>query len=363
MPVHPGRAPFDTDCAVAHRVAMKGTSFFQLLSLTGALALFGCTQPPGAVGQAAGGKAEAGDAAAAAVPEGSPESCANYARRICDQAGGEKSPTCASAKSFTKLISPKVCEVGLAEMAFTITQLESAGKVCKELGERLCKDLGEDTQTCEMVKTQLPQMPAEQCEKMTAEYDKVIKDLEAMEAKNKPLPPEKVAKIAAGENLPSFGNPDATVTIVEFSDFQCPYCSLAANAVNEIKPEYKDKVRVVFRQFPLSFHKQAHLAAQASLAANAQGKFWEYHDKLFANQKQLERANLEAYAEELGLDMDAFKKALDEGTYKETVDAELALGGEVFVSGTPTVFINGKRAANATDAKALAADIDKALAG
>jgi len=344
---------------------MTGSRFIQLVSLTGALALFGCTQPPPGsegAGAAAGDSAKTDDATAAAAGEGSPESCANYAQRICDQAGGEQSPTCVDAKSFTKLLSPKVCEVGLAEMAYTIKQLEAAGEVCDELGKRLCKDLGPETKTCEMVKGQMPKMPAEQCEKMNQEYDKVLADLQRMEAQNKPLEAEAAAKIAAGEDVPSFGNPDAKVTIVEFSDFQCPYCSLAAKAVNEIKPEYKDRVRFVFRQFPLAMHKQAHLASQAALAANAQGKFWEYHDKLFDNQKQLSREDLEKYAEELGLDMDAFKTALDEGTYKDTVDAELELGKEVFVSGTPTMFLNGERVPNSTDAAALAKAIDEALA-
>ena len=120
-------------------------------------------------------------------------------------------------------------------------------------------------------------------------------------------------------------------------------------------------MRFVFRQFPLSFHQQAHLAAQASLAAHAQGKFWEYHDLVFKNQNALGRDALEGYAKELGLDMVAFAKALDEETYKAAVDAELELGQEVFVSGTPTMFVNGKRVANATDATAISSEIDKAL--
>ncbi len=183
-----------------------------------------------------------------------------------------------------------------------------------------------------------------------------------MEAKNNRLPADKIAKLSAGDP-PAFGPEDATVTVVEFSDFECPYCSLAANAVNELKPKYGDRVRFVFRQFPLGFHKQAHLAAQASLAAKEQGKFWEFHDKLFANQKALAREDLEKYAEELGLDMDKFKAALDQGTFKQTVDDELELGSEVFVEGTPTMFINGARVANATDATAIAEALEKALAG
>ena len=345
---------------------MYGKVSSKLLTFVGALALFACVDVP-AAGQAAGaagGSPEASEATAAVAgaPEGGEESCANFARRMCDQAGGDKTQTCTSVKQLSGLLSPKTCEVALADMAFTIAKLEESGKVCAALGTRLCTDLGPDTQTCKMVQGQLPQMPAEQCEQMSGEYDKVLAELQAMEAKNKPLPAEAAAKIAAGD-VPSYGLADSSVTVVEFSDFQCPYCSAAANAVTELKSKYGDRVRFVFRQFPLDFHSQAHLAAQASLAANAQGKFWEFHDKLFANQKALERANLEAYAEELGLDMKAFKLALDEGTYKAAVDTELALGKEAFVQGTPTMFINGTRVANATDAASISAELDKALAG
>src|SRR5690606_31096550 len=125
------------------------------------------------------------------------------------------------------------------------------------------------------------------------------------------------------------GDADAKVTVVEFSDFQCPYCTRAAEVANKVKENYPKGVRFVFRQFPLSFHQDAHLAAQASLAAAAEGKFWEYHDLLFENQKSLGRESLEKYAEQLGLNMATFKKALDEGTYKDAVDKDIELGGKV----------------------------------
>jgi protein-disulfide isomerase len=153
------------------------------------------------------------------------------------------------------------------------------------------------------------------------------------------------------------------VTIVEFSDFQCPYCSRAASVASQIKSKYADKVRFVFRQFPLSFHQNAHIAAQASLAANAQGKFWELHDKMFENQQKLDRESLEASAKEIGLNLAEFKKALDDKTYESIVDAELKLGESVAVDGTPTMFLNGKRIANPTDFDAISKEIDTALAG
>jgi protein-disulfide isomerase len=332
---------------------MNGSSM--LLSLAAALSLLACQAPPVGANQGADSAAKS-DATAA---QGDGESCTTLATKICDQAGAESS-TCASVKKTTSLISANTCAVALADIDYTMQQLAAAGQPCADLSKRLCADLGPESSTCKMVQDQTPQMPGEQCEQMLDQYDKVLADLQQMEARNKPLEAEAIAKIAAGD-VPSYGPEDATVTVVEFSDFECPYCSLAAAAVDQAKEKYGDRVRFVFRQFPLSFHQQAHLAAQASLAAHAQGKFWEFHDKLFANQKQLGRDALEGYAKELGLDMDAFNKALDDGTYKDTVDAELALGQEVFVQGTPTMFVNGARVSNSTDAATVSAAIDAAL--
>ena len=155
----------------------------------------------------------------------------------------------------------------------------------------------------------------------------------------------------------------AKVTIVEFSDFQCPFCSRAAEVAHKVKEKYSSKVRFVFRQFPLSFHQNAHVAAEAALAANAQGKFWEYHDKLFANQNALDRASLEKFAKETGVDVAKLKKALDDKTFAATVDADMKLGEEVAVDGTPTMFLNGTRVPNPTDFDALSQQIEAALAG
>ncbi len=117
----------------------------------------------------------------------------------------------------------------------------------------------------------------------------------------------------------------------------------------------------MFRQFPLSFHKSAKPAAQASLAAHAQGKFWQYHDKLFANQSKLDRASLEQYAKDLGLNMAEFTKAMDSNG--AAVDADVKLGGQAGVSGTPSLFINGKKVSNPTNFEAVEQMIHTALKG
>jgi protein-disulfide isomerase len=292
-------------------------------------------------------------------PKGTATSCSDYSTRICKEAG-DQSPTCANVKSTVELMPPEACAAALAKVDVAVKKIAEKRKSCDTLTTKLCGDLGKDSSTCEMVTRETKNFPTERCDMMMQHYDEVLADLKKQEAKNKPLDPAQMAKLAQGD-APAFGPADAKVTIVEFSDFQCPFCSRAANATTQVKEKYKDKVRFVFRQFPLSFHKDAHLAAQASLAAGAQGKFWEYHDKLFANQQALDRASLEKYAQELGLDMAKFKKALDDKTFAAQVDADFKLGEEVGVDGTPTMFLNGARVANPTDINTISAQIDAAL--
>ncbi|MDJ0762424.1 MAG: thioredoxin domain-containing protein [Myxococcota bacterium] len=285
--------------------------------------------------------------------------CGEYAQKLCDIVD-PKSPTCQSVKTVTDIMPEAACKTGMADIAYSKKKHGDKRAICTELVDKLCAEIGNETKTCEMVRGQTPRFPPERCEMMMKQYDKVVADLKRREEANKPLDAEKQKLISQGE-ASAFGPEDAKVTIVEFSDFQCPYCSKAATAAGEIKKKYSDKVRFIFRHFPLSFHKQAHLASQAALAANAQGKFWEYHDKLFENQRNLERADLEKYAKELGLNMKQFKKALDDETYKKAVDDDLEIGKQVGVQGTPTLFLNGDRVQNPTDAEAISKEIDKAL--
>ncbi|QRK05107.1 thioredoxin domain-containing protein [Archangium violaceum] len=154
-----------------------------------------------------------------------------------------------------------------------------------------------------------------------------------------PKPPVERKQVAA--TGPSKGPENAPITIVEFSDFQCPFCSRAIGTVEEVLKAYPNQVRLVFRQFPLEFHQQAPKAAEASLCAHDQGKFWEYHDTLFANQKALEVPQLKEHAKKVGLDSAAFDKCLDSGAKAEIVKADMADGQKVGVNGTPAFFING----------------------
>lgn len=300
------------------------------------------------------------DKPAAAAGGSTATACKDYKERVCKEAGGDESASCTTIKSATELLAPEACQAALANIDFTVKALGEQKKKCEELTTKLCDGVGAETQTCEMVKTQTKNFTPERCTMMMQHFDEVLADLKKQEERNKPLSEEKVAKISAG-SPPSFGPEDAKVTIVEFSDFECPFCQRAAETSKKVKEKYGDKVRFIFRQFPLSFHKSAHLAAEASLAAHAQGKFWEYHDKLFANQQKLDRPALEGYAKELGLNVATFKKALDTKAHEKTVDEELKLGEEVDVQGTPTMFINGARVADPTNMEQLSAAIDKAL--
>jgi protein-disulfide isomerase len=140
----------------------------------------------------------------------------------------------------------------------------------------------------------------------------------------------------------SKGPKDAPVTIVEFSDFQCPYCARVLPAVKKLEETYGDKLRVVFRHYPLPIHPNAPKAAEAAACAQDQGKFWEMHDKLFSNQQKLQVADLKAAAAELSLDPQVFGQCLDSAQHEALWHADQEQGNAYGVSGTPAFFINGR---------------------
>ncbi len=128
-----------------------------------------------------------------------------------------------------------------------------------------------------------------------------------------------------------------------------------------IKHYGEDKASLVFKHFPLGFHKQAQLAAEASMAAHAQDKFWEFSEEMFANQQKLERAALEDYARKVGLNMDKFTAALDNKTYEERVKEDMALCQKAGVQGTPTIFINGRKYEGPREGPKMIELIDKEI--
>ena len=188
-------------------------------------------------------------------------------------------------------------------------------------------------------------------------YDVIMKDAKsevpaapagqpAPEAEKTPDQDQTIYKVEAGDSQAK-GPKNAPITMVIFSDFQCPFCARVEPTLSQIEKEYGGKVRQVWKNYPLPFHNNAEPAAEAAMAAGAQGKFWEMHDKLFANNTALDRPNLEKYAQELGLNMAKFKADLDSSKYKSVIESETKEGQAVGVNGTPAVFINGRKISGA----------------
>jgi protein-disulfide isomerase len=161
---------------------------------------------------------------------------------------------------------------------------------------------------------------------------------------------------------PALGNGNAAVTLVEFSDFQCPFCARVMPTLKRVRETYGDRVRIVWKDFPLtSIHPQAFKAAEAGQCAREQGKFWEYHDRLFANQQALEPEFLKKYAADAGLDAAKFNTCLDTAQYGDRVQEQMGIGTGLGVGSTPTVFINGRLVSGAQPYDVFTTIIDEEL--
>jgi protein-disulfide isomerase len=170
----------------------------------------------------------------------------------------------------------------------------------------------------------------------------ISKLMDASPKAHRPKLLEEPVKIPV-DGAPVKGQADARITLVEFSDFECPYCSAAEKQVDIVMAAYPKDLKLVYKQFPLSMHPHAEIAAEASLAAREQGKFWEMYEVLFKNFRTLSRNSIMAMAKDIGLDMDKFKADLDSGKYKAVVEKDLADGEAAGVYGTPAFYINGKQ--------------------
>lgn len=140
---------------------------------------------------------------------------------------------------------------------------------------------------------------------------------------------------------PTMGPADAVITVVEFSDFQCPFCARSAATVKQLVDKYHGKVRLVFQDFPLPIHKDAAKASEAAACAHDQGKFWEFHDRLYQNQNNLSPAELKRYAADLGLDGPTFNACLDAAKHAADWRRTKAIGEAYGITGTPAFFVNG----------------------
>jgi len=164
-------------------------------------------------------------------------------------------------------------------------------------------------------------------------------------------------------NSPTLGPKDAKVTIVEFSDFQCPFCTRGKQTMDEVMKMYPKDVKLVFKNLPLPMHPEAVPSAKAALAANKQGKFWEFHDALFANQAKLNEAFYLEQAKTLGLDVEKFKVDMASEEIAKQVKDDAELGNKLGINGTPGFFVNGVPVKGAYPVPHFKMIIDRVLAG
>jgi protein-disulfide isomerase len=148
--------------------------------------------------------------------------------------------------------------------------------------------------------------------------------------------------VAIESHDPARGPATAPITIIEFSDFQCPYCARVTPTLDKLRAAYPDKIRLVFKDFPLPNHTQAPKAAEAAHCAGEENKYWEMHDKLFANPQALDVATLKQHATTLGLDQAKFTQCLDSGKFADAVKADMELGSKLGINSTPTLYVNGR---------------------
>ena len=219
--------------------------------------------------------------------------------------------------------------------------------------------------SCGMSREEATEIKKKQ-EEILAKLDSIIPKVDKLAAPP-PAParpgrpdPGKVYSFPVGES-PVKGPADAWVTILEVSDFQCPFCKRVGPTLKQIEEKYGDDVRIVFKYNPLSFHNRAKPAARAAECAHEQGKFWPMHDKLFENQGQLEDAQLESYAGAVGLDVKKWKSCYASNKYDARIEADQKQAVTLGARGTPAFFINGRYLGGAQPFSSFQALIDEEL--
>jgi protein-disulfide isomerase len=216
---------------------------------------------------------------------------------------------------------------------------------------------GEQGQVREQIRSYL------QNQKLNAKRDEFLKSLRSQAKVVINLKPPPVLRVEiSADGAPFKGPAKAPVTIVEFSDFHCPFCRRVIPTLTQIESKYGDKIKLVFRDFPIEgLHPGATKAHEAARCANEQGKFWPYHDKLFAGPPKSSPEIFKAFAKELGLDVASFETCFDAGKYQADIKKDIEEGNRVGVTGTPAFFINGRLISGAQPLEAFARIIDDEL--
>jgi protein-disulfide isomerase len=201
----------------------------------------------------------------------------------------------------------------------------------------------------------------ERVEKIEKSQKELLTSWQKRFSKRPSIDYNKVYDIKIGKS-PVRGAEDAKVTLVEFSDFQCPYSQRAQPLIEKLLEAYPEDLRHVYKNLPLGFHKEALPAAKACLAADMQGKFWEMEELVFKNPKKLKDKDLKGYAKEIGLDVERFEKDYKSDEVDKRVQEDMAEAKKAQVTGTPTLFLNGKRVKNRSE-EAMKEDIKSILEG
>jgi protein-disulfide isomerase len=263
-----------------------------------------------------------------------------------------------------KLLAKAAAKRGISVPALLDAEVTSkVGLVTEQEIEKFYQDnkaqlKGEESGVREQIRAHL------QNQKLVAKREEFLKSLRSQAKIVVNLRPPPVLRVELSvDGAPSKGPAKAPVTIVEFSDFHCPFCKRVLPTLAQIESRYGDKVRLVFRDFPIdNLHPEASKAHEAARCANEQGKFWAYHDKLFAGPAKSSPEIFKGFAKELGLDVTAFESCLDSGKYQAAVKKDIEEGNRAGVTGTPAFFINGRMISGAQPLESFVRVIDDELA-
>ena len=275
----------------------------------------------------------------------------NLKRQRLDALINEKLLQKESAKR--KLSVPQLIDAEVTSKVGLVTEQE----IEKFYQDNKAKIKGDDPQVREKIRAYL------QNQKLAAKREEFLTSLRSQAKIVDNLNPPPIARVKVSvDGAPFKGPANAPVTIVEFSDFECPFCKRAHPTLTQLFEKYAGKVKLVYRDFPLeSIHPQARRAAEAARCANDQGKFWDYYDILFTESPKLASDDLKRYAGQVGIDVNKFDDCLSGGVHKTAVQKDIDEGMRLGVSGTPAFFVNGRLLSGAQPIEAFARIIEEEL--